>query len=206
MANVIGYRGNNFLIDLFKQNNLIVLLGSQSPRRQELFSKLNLPYKIVSIAFDEKSYHSTDPVALAKHKNFSYAHSLRPNEILLTADTMVFLDKRVLGKPGDENQAKEMLMQLSGRSHEVITGVSMRSASKHICFKEKTVVWFDKITGHQIEYYIEMFKPFDKAGAYGIQEWIGMIGIKKIEGDFYNVMGLPVHQVWKNLENMITFT
>jgi septum formation protein len=161
---------------------------------------MDIPYEIVSIDFDEKTAGIQDARLLAEMKSKAYGNTLKPGEILLTADTSVIVDGIVLGKPADEQQAAEMLQLLSGRTHRVETGVCLRNARKTTSFKESTLIQFAELSRRQIEYYISKYKPFDKAGAYGIQEWIGLTGITGIQGDFYNVMGLPAHRVWIKLK------
>ena len=174
-----------------------LLLASKSPRRQQLLAELGLPIDSVSIDVDE---HLAAPLPayevaeyLACRKSDAYpADRLAGDEVLVTADTVVVLDGRVLGKPASREEAAEMLHSLSGRSHEVYTGVCLRTAQRRRSFTEQTTVHFAKLTDDEIDYYIDRYRPYDKAGAYGIQEWIGMIGIDRIEGCYYNVMGLPV--------------
>jgi septum formation protein len=137
---------------------------------------------------------------LADIKNKVYRSELR-DEIVLTADTVVIIDDEILGKPNNAEEAKSMLTHLSGRQHQVITGVCISSSEASITFQESTLVEFDELTTEEIEYYIKNYQPFDKAGSYGIQEWIGMVGIKSIQGSFYNVMGLPMNKLYQVLKN-----
>lgn len=183
------------------------ILGSASPRRRELLGMLNIPFDCVSINADE-SYPDTltgeeIPVYISQRKADAYGE-LPQDTTLITADTIVWLDGKVYGKPKDADDAKRILRALSGKTHLVITGVTItrRDGSdeqKSMSFASTTEVHFAPLSKEQIDYYVENFKPFDKAGAYGIQEWIGAAGICGITGSYYNVMGLPVHQVYKAL-------
>ncbi len=171
-----------------------ILLGSASPRRQELLEKMDLDFKTVSIKADE-SYPEILPATevpeyLAIKKSLAY-HRLKADEMLITADTIVVLDDEILGKPKNKTAAKKMLQALSGRKHEVITGVCLRTKKDILTFADISEVYFKKLKNKDIKYYIDRYQPFDKAGAYGIQEWIGVTGIKKIKGSYYNIMGLP---------------
>lgn len=138
------------------------------------------------------------PVYLAKQKA-QHLH-MPANTVLIAADTVVILHNQVLGKPQDRNQAISMLKDLSGQKHKVITGVCMLAESKEVCFAETTFVQFKELSQNEIEYYVDNFAPYDKAGAYGIQEWIGLIGIERIEGDYFNVMGLPIRRIYEELK------
>lgn len=185
-----------------------LLLASKSPRRRELLSSLGYPIQYIDISVDEKldSPVSADKVAetLALLKSEGYdENNLQDGEILVTADTVVVHNDLVLGKPKDAQEAKEMLLNLSGDKHQVYTGVCLKSKNGRRLFTEKTDVWFKDLSEEEISYYIENHKPFDKAGAYGIQEWIGMIGISKIEGCYYNVMGLPMARLYQELQMLI---
>lgn len=164
----------------------------------------NLEVEIVNIDVDEviDPLLPSDKVAeaLACAKADGYDRSLlKPDEVLLTADTVVVVDGKVTGKPHDRDEAITMLRNLSDKTHTVYTGVCLRSPDNNVSFTEQTDVHFKKLSDDEITYYVDTYKPYDKAGAYGIQEWIGMIGIDRIEGDFYNVMGLPVAHIWKVL-------
>ena len=179
-----------------------IILASKSPRRKELLEGLEIPFEIRTKEVEEIYPDDLSPkeVApfLAELKAKPLISSLQENEILLTSDTVVLLNDEILGKPKDENDAIKMLEKLSGTIHEVITAVHMRSIHKSVTFSNVTKVYFSEITEKEIAYYVEKFKPLDKAGSYGIQEWIGFIGIKKIEGCYFSVMGLPVHDVYEN--------
>lgn len=179
-----------------------ILLGSQSPRRRQLLSEMDLKFDSFSIDANE-SFPQSMPVSevaeyLARVKSDSY-NQLKSDEILITADTTVVKGNQILNKPEDETEAFLMLQELSDSSHIVNTGVCLRSVAKTISFHVETVVYFDAMSDDNIRYYIDKYKPFDKAGSYGIQEWIGKIGIKRIDGCFYNVMGLPCHRLYQEL-------
>ena len=184
--------------------NYRLILASSSPRRQELLAKLDIDFEV-----RVKSIEETYPIDLLKtdvaeylaRKKSDAFHRLADDELLITSDTTVLYNHELLEKAASEKEAQEMLQKISGKSHSVITGVCLRSNSKTHSFSEKTLVHFDNLSAKDIDYYISSYKPFDKAGAYGIQEWIGMIGITKIEGDFYNVMGLPLHKLYKALQS-----
>ena len=185
-----------------------VILASASPRRRELLSATGIEYTLAAKFECEESYPSTlDALEVASYlselKSVSYPNTLNYNDILITADTVVVLGDRVLGKPQDEAEARKMLADLSGSEHTVVTGVTLRTAERRHTFSSRSVVRFAELTEEQIEYYIANYRPMDKAGAYGIQEWIGYVGIEGIEGSFYNVMGLPVQRLCKELECFI---
>ena len=185
-----------------------VILASASPRRRELLSATGIEYTLASKFECEESYPATlDALEVAPYlsalKSRSYPNALSYNEILITADTVVVLNGKVLGKPQNHTEAREMLASLSGSEHTVVTGVTLRSVEREHTFSSRSVVRFAELTEEQIEYYIANYRPMDKAGAYGIQEWIGYVGIEGIEGSFYNVMGLPVQRLCKELECFI---
>ncbi len=180
-----------------------ILLASASPRRQELLRGLNISFKLVKApdineTIDKNLYKENIAINLAEQKASSYK-GLLDNQLLITADTIVWIDDKVLGKPDDYSDAFQMLRLLSGKSHYVITGVCLKTNNKTKVFYSETLVRFAKLKDEEIRFYIEQYKPYDKAGAYGIQEWIGKIGIEHIEGSFYNVMGLPVHKLYNEL-------
>lgn len=180
-----------------------ILLGSQSPRRNQLMEEMDLSFRKVSIHTDENFpsdlVAEEVPVYLSQKKASAY-EQLKDNEILITADTVVILDQQILEKPENNKEAIQMLSRLSNHQHWVITGVCLTSTQKQTSFAGKTQVFFKELTNEQIEYYVKKYQPMDKAGAYGIQEWIGKIGIEKIEGCFYNVMGLPTVQLYEKLQ------
>ncbi len=178
-----------------------IVLGSASPRRKELLQIFNFPFRVEVSNTDETIPFdiATEDIAkyLAKTKANSYV--LNENTLLITADTVVVRKNKIYGKPKDRQESIEMLLELSGKKHEVITGVCIKSREKEKVFHSKTKVEFNRLSQVEIEYYIDNYQPFDKAGAYGIQEWIGYIGIKKIKGSYYNVMGLPTDKIYKEL-------
>lgn len=181
-----------------------IILGSNSPRRRELLAALDIDFTVdTGNDFKEGSSLSMAPseypALMSRGKSHGFHRPLEEDEILITSDTMVICGDKILGKPADRDEAAEMLRALSGREHEVITAVTMRSTQKELTFSDSTLVWFKELTEDEIDYYIEKYRPYDKAGAYGIQEWIGYIGITRIEGSFYNVMGFPVHRIWEEL-------
>ena len=182
-----------------------LLLASASPRRRELLSSLDSDVEIVTLKEVDESYPTSLPALEVAHyvaclKRDAYNTSqLADNEILVTADTVVVLDGKVLGKPHSTAEAYSMLRDMSGKTHTVVTGVTLSSNTKTVSFATTTEVTFDNLTDEQINYYIDKYAPMDKAGAYGIQEWIGYIGIKGIYGCYYNVMGLPLHDLYQHL-------
>lgn len=181
-----------------------ILLASASPRRQDLLIQINVPFtRVKSPDVDESvpknMYREQIALHLAEKKANSY-QNLSDNQILITADTIVWIENKVLGKPKDYSDAFQMLKLLSGKEHSVITGVCLKTTESTHTFYSETLVRFSKLDDEEIRYYIERFKPYDKAGAYGIQEWIGKIGIDHIEGSFYNVMGLPVQKLYQELK------
>lgn len=181
-----------------------IILASQSPRRQQLLSDLGLQFKVQSMDVDEEFPPEFGmyevPVYLAELKATAFLPHLKSNQLVITADTIVWLDGKVLNKPSDYDDGFKMLKGLSGKKHQVITGVCLLSTHKKISFFSSTDVWFKQLSDQEIHYYLENFRPYDKAGAYGIQEWIGYIGIHRIEGSFQNVMGLPVHSLYEHLK------
>ena len=179
-----------------------IILSSNSPRRKELLAGLDVDFEVKVIPNINESY----PDNLSAHEIPKYiavekaaAYNISDSELVITADTVVVLNNIVLGKPKDAQEAIEMLRMLSGNTHEVITGVCLTTATKQNSFSVSTEVTFKKISEDEINYYVSKYHPFDKAGAYGIQEWIGYIGIDRIEGSFFTIMGLPVHLVYQEL-------
>ena len=190
-----------------------IILASQSPRRKQLLEWAEVPFEVVTVGTDEVFPEGMNlaeiPIFIAKEKAFAVKeklktayHALFAHKPILAADTVVVLDNEIIGKPMDRDHAIKTLAALSDRKHKVITGVVILHEEKEICFSDVTEVEFHPLTAAQIEFYVDKYKPFDKAGAYAIQEWIGVIGIKKIEGDFYNVMGLPVSKVVQQLKQL----
>ncbi len=182
-----------------------LILASQSPRRRQLLSDAGLEYTLAERFECEEVYPADLPAAevaeyLSRLKSEAYPETLGERDILLTADTVVVAGDAVLGKPADREEAVAMLHRLSGCCHEVITGVALRDAERMRSFSARSKVCFRRLSDEEIDYYVDNFRPMDKAGAYGIQEWIGYVGIEGIEGSFYNVMGLPVQRVYCELD------
>ncbi len=185
-----------------------LILGSRSPRRRELLAGCGLDFVLAENYDAEEKYPAELPVAdvpeyLARLKSDAYPKPLGDNEILITADTVVILGDRILGKPADREDAVAMIESLSGRKHTVVTGVAIRDARRSESFSVASDVWMRRLGREEIEYYADTYKPYDKAGAYGIQEWIGYVGVERIEGSFYNVMGLPVQALYVRLERFL---
>ena len=185
--------------------NYHIILASNSPRRRELFSALGLEFEIKTLPGIDENYPETligqaIPMHIAAHKAEAYRETMNENDLIITADTIVHVNNEVLGKPVDAEDARRMLHLLSNRCHEVITGVSLMTKDMQHTFAVTTNVTFDKLTDEEIDFYIEHYKPYDKAGSYGIQEWIGLVGVSKIEGSYFNVMGLPVQRLYKELQ------
>lgn len=181
-----------------------LILASGSPRRRELLGELGLEFTIGQIKDYDETYpaslkYDEIPAYIAEQKSVHYKGELEPNDVLITSDTIVAIDGDILGKPKDKSEAIKMLRELSGRTHHVVTGVCLRSTDKTLTFSDTCQVTFDILSDEDIEYYVDNFKPFDKAGAYGIQEWIGLSNIKSITGSVYTVIGLPVQQLYKAL-------
>jgi len=179
------------------------ILASKSPRRQHLLKSLGVDFQVVVKEVKEDFPAGLPkeeiPVYLSRLKAQPFRKQLKPDDLLITADTIVWHRNNVLGKPSGITEAKEMLSELSGSEHVVVSGVCLTSAEKQKTFYSVSNVQFKKLSNDEIDYYISTFKPFDKAGAYGIQEWIGCIGIKHIEGSFYNIMGLPVQELYEEI-------
>jgi len=181
-----------------------LILASASPRRHQLLKELHLPFE-TRLRPIEEHYPENLPVMdvaeyLAKLKSTAFYYDLKEDEIIITSDTIVLLGNQIMGKPNNRQEAIEMLKKLSGKPHLVLTAVCLSSKNKQLCFTEKTKVFFKPLTQAEILFYIDTYKPFDKAGAYGIQEWIGSIGIEKIEGSYYTVVGLPVARLYEELK------
>ena len=188
--------------------NYIFTLASASPRRRELLKGLDIdftvePGKDEKEAYSEGMPHTEIPEFLARHKSESFHRELVPHEVLITADTLVFLDEKILGKPHSSEEAHQMLRALSGRTHTVTTGMALRTRDRIHTFSDTTEVDFRPLADPEIDYYIKTYRPFDKAGAYGIQEWIGYTGITAIRGSYFNVMGLPVQRLYTELCNFL---
>ncbi|MDL2244223.1 Maf-like protein [Parabacteroides sp. OttesenSCG-928-J18] len=182
-----------------------IILASNSPRRKELLGGLNLDFEVRIIPDIDESYPEEMPVEaitgyVAQKKAEAYLPTLAGDELLITADTIVSLGGTILGKPADREDAIRMLGELSGRQHEVITGVCVYTRKKQLTFSVTSTVRFGTLTEEEITYYVDNYRPYDKAGAYGIQEWIGYIAVEAIQGSFYNVMGLPIQRLYQELK------
>ena len=182
-----------------------IIIASNSPRRKELLSGLNIPYEIKTLPDIDESYPDSlagEDIAIyiAKEKANAYLDQLDENTLLITADTIVLLDGKVYGKPSDETDAKQMLRDLSGKTHQVITGVCITTKDKQVSFGVSSEVRFSKLDDDEIEYYVSNYKPFDKAGAYGVQEWIGYVAVEYISGSYFNIMGLPIQRLYRELK------
>lgn len=181
-----------------------IILASKSPRRQQLLSDLGINFKVQTVdipeIFPSGMGMNEIPVYLAELKAAVFLPQLKDNQLVIAADTIVWLDGKVLGKPAGYAHGFRMLKELSGKKHQVITGVCLLSNEKKVSFYASTDVWFKQLSDEEIHYYLTHFSPYDKAGAYGIQEWIGYIGIQRIEGSFFNVMGLPVQSLYEHLK------
>lgn len=194
------------LSDILKGKKLI--LASKSPRRQQLLRELGVEFEVRTNGDDEELFPDNlsmveIPIYLAKYKARPLIGKLKSNEILITSDTIVWCNGHVIGKPNDEVDAYKILSLLSGNKHTVVTGVCLSTQSKTKTFFATTDVYFKKLSDEEILYYIKNYKPFDKAGAYGIQEWIGFIGVERIDGSYFNVMGLPVQQLYTELQDFV---
>ncbi len=186
---------------------MTLLLASNSPRRRELLSGLDIPWRPVALRDIDEDYPADlkggeIPLFIAREKMAAYDLELHAGEVLVTADTIVWCDGRMMGKPADEEEAVEMLRFLSGKTHQVYTGVCLKSAVDENAFVCETNVTFARLTQEQIHYYVKTYRPLDKAGAYGIQEWIGYVGVTKLEGSYFNVMGLPVQRLYAALQKL----
>ena len=187
-----------------------IILASNSPRRKELLKGLDIDFEVRVIPDIDESYSpnmppNEIPCYLAQKKASAYRASMQADELIITADTIVVLDGDVLGKPTDKNDAIYMLKRLSGRRHQVITAVALTTIKRQKTFSVVSSVDFATLTDDEIEYYVNRYKPYDKAGSYGIQEWIGYVGVCAIEGSFYNVMGLPIQRLYQELKTFKMF-
>ncbi len=193
----------NAIEKLLKEFPYKLILGSASPRRQELLKSLGFEFTTKPINanedFSPELKAQQIPIYLAEKKANAYPDQLKENELLITSDTIVWCEGKVLNKPADFEEGKKMLELLSGKMHEVFTAVCLKSKNKQITFYDASKVYFKKLKTEEIEYYLNNYSPYDKAGGYGVQDWIGYIGIDKIEGSFYNVMGLPVKGLYEEL-------
>ena len=185
-----------------------IILASNSPRRRELIAGLGLDFSVkvlegIDESWPENLEGEDIPIYISRGKAAPYRQLIAPDELVITADTIVYVDGRVLGKPQDESDARRMLRLLSGRGHEVITGVTFLTSRREHSFAVTTRVRFCKLSEEEIDYYVKTFEPMDKAGAYGIQEWIGYVGVESIEGSYFNVVGLPVQRLYRELMDFI---
>ena len=184
-----------------------IILASNSPRRKELLSRLGLSFEVRVMADIDESYPEDIPVSevalyIAGKKAESYRKVLADDELIITADTVVIVDDEILGKPADADDACRMLHKLSGRTHQVTTGVCLTSLDQERRFSVTTDVTFKALSDEEVNYYVNTYQPYDKAGAYGIQEWIGCIGVTALHGSYYNVMGLPIQRIYEALRSM----
>ena len=185
-----------------------IILGSQSPRRRELMAGLDLPFTAINIDADEhypaELQGGDIPYYISRAKARAYVSQLKEDQLLITADTIVWLDGQMLGKPHDEADAVDMLRRLSGKTHQVYTAVTFAQKGHELeTIVDRTDVTFKDLTDEEINYYVQKYRPFDKAGAYGVQEWIGYVACTEMKGSYFNVMGFPVHQVYKVLKQML---
>lgn len=186
---------------MLKNNHYHIILASNSPRRKELLSGIDVPYEVHALPNLDESYPDTlahENVAeyLACKKALAYSCNLKNNTLLITADTIVLLHDKILEKPLNKADAKQMLQKLSGKTHRVITGVCLTTKEKQISFSDTANVTFGNLSNKEINYYVEKYNPLDKAGAYGVQEWIGYVAVERIDGSYFNVMGLPIFKVY----------
>ena len=185
-----------------------IILASNSPRRKELLAGIDVQFEVRVIQDIDESYPSDLPTKdiaeyISHKKAAVYQQQMAPDELIITADTIVVLGNEVMGKPHDEADARRMLRELSGRTHQVITGVTLTTIQKQVSFSVETDVTFKALSDSEIDYYVSHYKPFDKAGAYGIQEWIGTVACSKVKGSYMNVIGMPVERVLHDLEKFI---
>lgn len=182
-----------------------IILASNSPRRKELLAGIDVPFEVRVMAGIDESYPNTlltKDIAeyISKKKAAAYRETMADNELVITADTIVVLGSQVMGKPHDADEACSMLRQLSGQTHQVITGVTLTTKERQMSFSVETDITFKTLSDEEIDYYVTHYQPFDKAGAYGIQEWIGHIGVTGMSGSYFNVMGLPVQRIYEALK------
>ncbi|MBP5688565.1 MAG: septum formation protein Maf [Muribaculaceae bacterium] len=194
------------MLERLKQYN--VVLASNSPRRRELLADLGIEFTVRTLKGIDESFPPELPVLeiaeyISRKKAHAYQSEMNPGELIITADTVVILGDEVLGKPTDSDDARRMLRELSGKTHKVVTGVTIVTNDKISSFSAVTDVEFAQLSDEDINYYVDNYQPLDKAGAYGIQEWIGCMGVRHINGSFYNVMGLPLHRLYTELERLL---
>lgn len=188
-------------------NKYKIILASNSPRRKELLLGLGVDYEVKTLPDVDESYPdglSGEEIAkhIARGKAEAYRSLIQADELVITADTIVWLDGTVMGKPKDEEEAKDMLMRLSGKTHQVITGVCLTTASTQKTFATVTDVTFAILTDEEVDYYVTRYQPMDKAGSYGVQEWIGFVGVENLSGSYFNVMGLPIQRLYTELKKL----
>ena len=184
-----------------------VVLASNSPRRKELLGGLGIGYEVKTMPDIDESYPDglsmeEVPVYIARSKADAYRPLMQPDELIITADTIVWLDGVVMGKPKGEEEARDMLRRLSGQKHQVVTGVCLTTIDRQQSFATVTDVTFDRLTEEEITHYVSHYQPMDKAGAYGIQEWIGYVGVRSIKGSYFNVVGLPIQRLYQELKRL----
>lgn len=184
-----------------------IILASASPRRRELMSGLDVVFEVrtlpdVDESFPDSLQGGEIPLYISQKKAAAYREFMAPDELVITADTIVWLDGKALGKPADEDDARKMLRHMSGKTHNVYTGVTITTAKASVSFTACSNVTFASLGDEEIDYYLSKYRPMDKAGSYGVQEWIGYIGIENIEGSYFNVMGLPVQRLYNELKNI----
>lgn len=185
--------------------NYKIVLASNSPRRKELLAGLGFDYEVRTLQGLDESYPeglSMEEIPQYISRKKAAAYTLNPDELLITADTIVYLDGEVLGKPADKAEAKQMLRKLSGKTHQVVTGVTLSTTEMQHSFASVSQVTFAQLSEAEIDHYVTHYRPLDKAGAYGIQEWIGYIGVTRIEGSYFNVMGLPVQRLYSEMKKL----
>lgn len=187
-------------------NSYKIILASNSPRRKELLAGIDVPFEVRVIDGIDESYPDTLPTKdiaeyISKKKSAAYRQTMASDELVITADTIVVLGLQVMGKPHDADEACSMLRQLSGQTHQVITGVTLTTMERQVSFSVETDVTFKMLSDEEIDYYVSHYHPFDKAGAYGIQEWIGHIGVTGMSGSYFNVMGLPVQRIYEAIKS-----
>jgi septum formation protein maf len=184
-----------------------IILASNSPRRKELLRGFDIAFDVrvqpdIAETYPESAAPADVAGYISREKANAYKDTITEHELIITADTVVIVGNKILGKPANNDEAKEMLRKISGRKHQVVTGVCLTTTEKQHCFSVSTDVTFKNLTEKEIEYYVETYSPLDKAGAYGIQEWIGYVGVTALEGSYFNVMGLPVQRIWEELNNL----
>ncbi len=188
---------------LLAPSNHQIILMSKSPRRRQILENLGIKFEVqeqeINETYPETLKLEEIPIYLAELKASAFEFNTSKNELIIAADTIVAINNEILGKPENRNEAEKMLKTLSGKSHKVITGVCLKSKNKQLSFSETTIVDFKPLSEHEISFYIDTYQPYDKAGGYAIQEWIGLVGIRKIEGSYFNVVGLPVQRLYEEL-------